>query len=398
MSSRVASALELLELYDRSAPLFLASPRYTMLALGVRDQVKVEGGPGQWKSLGGRVRSLFEARPSGELGVRDVIVGVLPFDEALPARLILAGRVRWAKPMNGELGVCALSAAVGVFDARHIPEMDCYMAGVRNVIGRIGRGEVSKVVLARSIEMTAAANLDVHALLRKLVWSNKGAYRFAVDVSGRLDQGAGGQRTLIGASPELLVSRHGLDVVANPLAGSVPRCADRLQDQRAGSLLLHSRKDRREHAFVTEAVVESLRPLCRHLRVAPQPSLLQTNTMWHLSTKVRARLRDPSTCALTLAITLHPTPAVCGTPTPAALSAILELEGFERGFYAGLVGWSDVTGDGEWIVTLRCAEVVGKVIRMFAGAGIVEGSDAQGELNETSAKLRTVLSALGLAS
>jgi isochorismate synthase len=118
--------------------------------------------------------------------------------------------------------------------------------------------------------------------------------------------------------------------------------------------------------------------------------------MWHLSTEVRGRLRDPAVCALQLATALHPTPAVCGTPTDVAMSTIRELEGFDRGFYAGLVGWSDVTGDGEWVVTIRCGEVEDRRIRMFAGAGIVADSDAEDELRETTAKLRTVLAALGL--
>jgi isochorismate synthase len=223
------------------------------------------------------------------------------------------------------------------------------------------------------------------------VLRNQGAYTFALEVGE-----AGQSRTLIGASPELLVSRRGRAVLANPLAGSAPRCADPEQDRAVGAALLLSRKDRREHAFVVEAVAASLTPYCVELSVPEQPALIQTATMWHLSTQVRGQLRDSATCALRLATALHPTPAVCGTPTAPAQAAIRSLEGFERGYYAGLVGWSDAGGDGDWIVTIRCAEVERERIRLYAGAGIVDGSDAEAELNETSAKFRTVLSAMGI--
>jgi isochorismate synthase len=201
---------------------------------------------------------------------------------------------------------------------------------------------------------------------------------------------------LLGASPELLVSRSKLHVVANPLAGSAPRSVEPVEDQYRGGALLASQKDQREHAFVVEAVVEALRPLCVDLRVPKEPSLLGTAKMWHLSTEIHGRLRDPETCSLRLATALHPTPAVCGTPREQAMGAIRELEGFNREFYAGFVGWSDATGDGEWVVTIRCGDVEDRRIRIFAGAGIVDASHPENELDETSAKLNTVLSALGI--
>ena len=157
-----------------------------------------------------------------------------------------------------------------------------------------------------------------------------------------------------------------------------------------------SAKDRREHAVVAEFVAETLRPFCRRLEVPSGPSLVRTATMWHLSTRVTGELRDPEVSALELACALHPTPAVCGTPTGVARAAISELEPFDRGFYTGALGWGDALGDGEWVVTIRCAEASGSRLRLFAGGGIVVDSVPGEELAETSAKFRTMLRALGV--
>jgi len=185
-------------------------------------------------------------------------------------------------------------------------------------------------------------------------------------------------------------------VVANPLAGSVPRSPDPAEDRRRADALLVSAKDRWEHSVVVDAVRQSLEPLCATLTVPSEPSLVQTNSMWHLSTVVTGTVADPSVSALRLATALHPTPAVCGTPTDAARAAIAEYEAFDRGFYTGMVGWSDTRGDGEWVVTIRCAVTDGRNLRLYAGAGVVAESDPEAELAETSAKFRTLLDGLGL--
>ena len=184
--------------------------------------------------------------------------------------------------------------------------------------------------------------------------------------------------------------------MSKPVAGSAARSGEPAEDMRRAAALLASQKDRREHAFVVDAVFEVLRPFCVELHVPREPSLLQTDAMWHLMTEIRGRLRDPSISSLRLATLLHPTPAVCGSPRAEALAAIRTLEDLNRGFYAGFVGWSDATGDGQWVVSIRCAEIEENRIRVFAGAGIVEDSNAQDELAETAAKLRTILSALGM--
>jgi isochorismate synthase len=185
-------------------------------------------------------------------------------------------------------------------------------------------------------------------------------------------------------------------VTANPLAGSAARSDDPIEDGRRATMLLRSAKDRREHAAVVDAIVANLSPLCTNVRVPAEPQLLPTATMWHLASPITASLRDPATSSLRLATALHPTPAVCGVPTERARSLIGELEPFDRGFYAGMVGWCDACGDGEWVITIRCGEVASDSLRLYAGAGIVAGSEPESELAETSAKFRTLLSALGL--
>lgn len=176
------------------------------------------------------------------------------------------------------------------------------------------------------------------------------------------------------------------------MAGSIPRSPEPDEDIRRSDALLTSDKDRREHRFVVDAVVEALSPFCRTI-TAPEPELVATPAVWHLATRITALLNDTATTSVDLVAALHPTPAVGGSPRKAALEVIGEVEGLDRGCYAGAVGWQDVHGDGEWVVAVRCAEVKGRTLRIFAGAGIVEGSDPDAEVVETAAKMRTVLDA-----
>ncbi|MDG4862980.1 chorismate-binding protein, partial [Streptomyces sp. T-3] len=195
---------------------------------------------------------------------------------------------------------------------------------------------------------------------------------------------------------ELLVSRLGGRLVANPLAGSTPRSADLAEDVRRAAALLESAKDLHEHAVVVDAVREALAPYCTDLEVPERPTLVRTAAMWHLSTTVTGTVAQPSTSALELAYALHPTPAVCGTPTGLAREVIAELEPFDRGLYTGMVGWGDANGDGEWVVTIRCAEAEERSLRLYAGAGVVADSSPQAETAETGAKFGTFLHAVGV--
>jgi isochorismate synthase len=178
----------------------------------------------------------------------------------------------------------------------------------------------------------------------------------------------------------------------------VARLADPDADAAQARELLASTKNLDEHAFVIEWIREILGPVCAELNIPDGPELISTHEVCHLATPITGRLRDPATSALDLALLLHPTPAVCGTPTDLALDTITHLEE-DRGFYGGAVGWCDAQGDGEWIVAIRCAELSadGHSVRAFAGGGIVAASDPNAELDETTAKLRTLLGSLQCA-
>jgi isochorismate synthase len=266
-----------------------------------------------------------------------------------------------------------------------IPSGTTYAAAVADLVRRIGGVALRKVVLARTIDVEAGRKLDPRTLARRLRAVDPDAYTFAAPTASGV---------IVGASPELLVSRFGREVRSNPLAGSAARSGDPNEDRENGARLLASAKDHEEHAIVVDAIVETLRPFCRELSWDPEPVLLETANVWHLSTRFRGLLREPSPGALELVQALHPTPAIAGAPREAALAAIGELEPFDRGAYAGPVGWVDANGDGEWAIALRCAELRDDRATLFAGAGIVADSRPDAEVEETERKFRAFLDAL----
>jgi len=266
-----------------------------------------------------------------------------------------------------------------------IPPAEEYTRAVGEAVGQIRSGRLRKVVLARTVEVDAGRDLDPRLLAHRLRAVDPDAYTFAMPT----DDGV-----IVGASPELLVSRHGREVRSNPLAGSAPRSGDPDEDRANAEALTASAKDQEEHVIVVEAVAEILRPFCDDLTWDPEPVLRETPNVWHLSTSFHGTLRDPAPTALDLVAELHPTPAIAGTPTDAALATIEELEPFDRGRYAGPVGWVDANGDGEWAIAIRCAELRGDRATLYAGAGIVAGSDPGLELDETERKFRAFLDAM----
>lgn len=265
-----------------------------------------------------------------------------------------------------------------------------YQASVRRALAAIADARYGKVVLARDLVGTVPAGSDLRRLVRALSTEYPDTWAFAVD-------------GLIGASPETLVTAQDGVVTARVLAGTTARGADAVTDARAAASLADSPKDNDEHAFAVRSVVASLAPHTTALDAEGGPFILELPNLFHLATDVRARLSDGAS-ALDLAAALHPTAAVAGTPTDAAIAAIRELEPFDRGRYAGPVGWIDAHGNGEWAIALRCAQFdvsgsgsdLGAPIPLtaYAGAGIVAGSDPEAELLETRVKFRPIVDAL----
>ncbi|WP_229819988.1 isochorismate synthase DhbC [Streptomyces abikoensis] len=383
-TATVGAATSLLDAYEPGRARFFASPTRTLLAHGTRAEVPHGTAP-----LHRRVTETLEAELLAG-NPAPVVVGAVPFDQTAPAALAVPEAVRWAPPLAEDplVALPAAAPAAADWDIRPVPEPAAYGRAVAEAVRRMKRGDFSKVVLARTLELRSSRDLDLPALLQRLARRDPGGYTFAVP--------SGPGRTLLGASPELLVSRRGGRLVANPLAGSIPRSADLAEDVRRAAGLLESAKDLHEHAVVVDAVREALAPYCRTLDVPARPTLVRTAAMWHLSTTVVGEPADPAVSALELACALHPTPAVCGTPTDTARRVIGELEPFDRGAYTGMVGWGDASGDGEWVVTIRCAEAEERTLRLFAGAGVVEQSSPEAETAETGAKFQTFLQAVGV--
>ncbi|NLU84585.1 isochorismate synthase [Rhodococcus sp. HNM0569] len=338
------------------------------------------------------VRTRFTSASDAAAAIRrgDVVglVGALPFDPAGPCELFEPERrSRTASPRQA-----TASRAVPAADAEEVPAAE-HAARVERALGRIAEGELEKLVLARRADIRADAPLDPVAVLDRLVAADRGRNGYLVE----LGEPGAARAVLVGSSPEVLVRRDGPVVSCHPLAGSAPRSADPDEDRATADALLASDKDRREHAFVVEALRERLAPLCDSLEIPDCPELTSTPEMWHLGTPVTGVLADTATTALDLAIALHPTPAVCGTPHARALE-VLRAEEPDRGFYAGTVGWCDANGDGEWMVAIRCAVVSADRTRAvaYAGGGIVAGSDPAAEVGETDAKFGTIFGALGV--
>ncbi|MFF2136331.1 isochorismate synthase [Streptomyces sp. NPDC058193] len=378
------AATALLEAYRPGTDRFLATPRHTLLGSGTAALVPHDSRP---PAL--RVQEVLDAarRPGRPV---PVVMGSVPFAPGGEAALAVPETVRRAAALREDPLIALHGPDVGQGDdwrIREVPAAREYSDAVAAAVKRMRAGEFDKVVLARTLELTSARDLDLPAMLSRLARRDPDGYTFAVP--------SGPGRTLVGASPELLVARRGGRLVANPLAGSAQRSGDLAEDVRRAAALLDSPKDLHEHAVVVDAIREALAPFCVTLDVPERPTLVRTAAMWHLSTTLTGELRDPSSTALDLASALHPTPAVCGTPTDVARQVIADSEPFDRGAYTGMVGWQDADGDGDWVVTIRCAKAEGRTLRLFAGAGVVAESSPAAETAETGAKFRTFLSAVG---
>lgn len=370
----------------------LQSPGSALWASGCRQPL--EAGPAA--TLAARARTFFAADSAGP----QLLVGALPFDPEQDDCLYQPRHVSWPPPATALPP--PLRAAVPVaWQVSAEPSASAYRDAVAQAVALM-RAEAErddglrKVVLSRSLRVHGAGVIDPYYLAGRLnVDPSVTTYLVPLPKTAGADLCEA--PVLVGATPELLVSRRGRQVSSHPLAGSARRHRDQQQDQASAQELLASAKDHDEHRMVVEAIVAALAPLCRQLQVPSQPSLYSTASMWHLGTRIEGELFDDGFDVTALAALLHPTPAVCGQPQARARALIAELEPLPRGFYAGAVGWTDAAGDGDWYVAIRCAQLRDGQLRLHAGAGIVAESDPALETEETTAKFRALLDALGLS-
>jgi salicylate biosynthesis isochorismate synthase len=270
------------------------------------------------------------------------------------------------------------TSRIEISSARPPGEFERMIAGATE---RIRAGEMSKIVLAREVLVSAGAAHDPAAVFGAMREQFPSCFCFCCGTP---------EAAFIGASPELLLRRSGASVSTVALAGSTRRSSDPAVDDHLGEQLLRSDKDRREHTIVAERIARSLRQQAVWVETEPEPGLVKVANIQHLATPIVAQLAEPRS-AVELAGMLHPTPAVGGEPWPGTAAAIAELEQMDRGWYAGPVGWMDATEDGEFCVALRSALLRDREAHLYAGVGVVAGSDPAAELAETEIKLGALL-------
>ena len=327
-----------------------------------------------------------------------VAVGALPFDSNQPTELYVPGTTVGRTP-DGRSWITTVGAPTEPLEmiesapqdpdgfelTSPVPHAD-WMDLVAEAVTEIGAHRFDKVVLAREVCVHTNRVIHVPTVLRRL----RSLYPVCTVVSAPAPSGG----RFIAASPELLISRVGSEVRSHPLAGTIPRSGNPEADRVLAEGLLGSVKDRAEHDWVVQDVRRVLEPLCATLDVPAEPSIVSFRNVSHLGTLVAGTLGENRPSALALAAGLHPTAAVGGTPREAALAWLATNERLDRGPYAGPVGWVDSRGDGEWVVGIRSAVIDGTTARLFAGVGVVEGSDPPSELAETQFKLQALLAAV----
>jgi menaquinone-specific isochorismate synthase len=326
-----------------------------------------------------------------------VAFGTFTFDDASDGSVLIVPRAILGRDGTGNAWMTTITPegerpwAPGPFD-RPVPPGDLrwhdgslsapeWEQAVGEAVRRITHSpDLHKVVLARDLYASADIPIDPRALLRWLAPRYPGCFTFACD-------------GLVGATPEPLIRKDGWEVTSLVLAGTRPRGATQAEDSELARALLGSAKENEEHEYAAASLRDTLSPHCSAMYVAPRPELIRLPNVQHLGTRVHGTLSTQRS-ALSLVAAVHPTAAVGGTPTDAAVEVIRELESMDRERYAGPVGWVDADGNGEWCIALRCAQLAGNRARLFAGCGIVAGSDPAAELAETESKLRPMRNAL----
>nr|WP_249126637.1 isochorismate synthase [Aeromonas popoffii] len=340
----------------------------------------------EWSLLERQIaRALAAAEAAGQ--ANPLLIGAFAFDPADASCLYVPGRYE-----RGVRTPAAERAAETnqVISVQSTPAAAEFKASVSSALNAFAQGHLAKVVLSRKLILTLYKPADPERVLARLMSQNPHAFHFSLPL--------GQDRRLLGASPELLLRVSGGEVFTHPLAGSAKRYGEPEQDRQVARDLLASRKDQHEHKLVIDEIRRVLTPHCRELAIPANPTLMSTDTLWHLGTPIAGQLHPGQASVLSLACQLHPTPALCGYPTELARQFIREQEPFRRALFSGIVGWCDSQGNGEWAVVIRCGVLDGHQVELFAGAGIVAGSDPAMEWAETGTKLGTMLNALGLGS
>jgi menaquinone-specific isochorismate synthase len=329
--------------------------------------------------------------PLRRAGTGPVALGALPFDPSAPGSLVVPSRIvgvdadgGWVTTIGGGPTTETASefgAPPDSFTLTSAIPHDEWKDIVTEAIEHMRACDLNKVVLARRVDIEANRPFIISDVLERLASLYPSCMIFRIG-------------EFLGASPELLIRRSGDFVESHPLAGTVARSGDVHGDEVMIARLMSDPKARREHQVVVEEIASVLRAVCEELHVPEQPSVLGLRNVSHLATHITGRLGASAPSALDLVGGLHPTPAVCGSPADMALDYLQKVEGFERGLYAGPVGWVDARGDGMWALGIRSARLSGAHASIFAGNGIVAGSDPEEELTETQLKLQALLAAL----
>jgi menaquinone-specific isochorismate synthase len=345
--------------------------------------------------------------PVGRPGTGPVAMGALPFDPTAPGHLVVPRRIfgrqgdrGWittVEPYDAGPGPVVLGPAPHDLhppasqagdppdEFRLTPTMTQpeWKQVVAAAVEMLERGDMAKVVLARCIDIEANRPFVISDALERLAALYPSCMLYSIE-------------GFLGASPELLVNRTAGTVESHPLAGTVARSGDLHGDELLVARLMGTPRIRQEHGVVVDAIAAALAGACTELSVPDTPSVMGLRNVSHLATHITGRLDPdrPAPSALQLAALIHPTPAVGGRPTPEAVGYLQKVEGFERGRYAGPVGWVDARGDGCYALGIRCATVSGRSARIYAGNGIVPGADPAEELAETQLKLQALLAAL----
>lgn len=388
----------LVPLLDRSKPLLWMRRGYGLAGLG--EALRLEfSGPDRMTDAAATWRRIVAAAhitdPIGQTGTGLVALGAFTFADrsattsVLIVPSVIIGRDRgqsWITRIGiGELPTVTiplidpLGEEFAVEFAPGRQSAEAYREAVATAVARIRSHEVNKVVLAREVVATMPPGADIRRVIAALGLGYRDCWTFSVD-------------GFFGSSPETLVNVSHGTVTARVLAGSAARGIDEASDEIAATALATSAKDQDEHQFAVQNVLASLRRHSANVTASEMPFTLKLPNLWHLASDVGGDLSDGST-SLDLIASLHPTAAVAGSPTATALELIEELEPFDRGRYAGPVGWVDANGNGEWAVAVRSAQVSGEVVTAYAGAGIVAESVPERELSETRMKFRPVVEA-----